>query len=262
MKVNKYGSFAVFAILFGCGIFAESVSAQCRDPWVGQVINELIGRSAIGSGDSGECNTKLYGGGSWSSYDDLRNKVRDSFFNGDAAKKKERCFGAQGSGCDALQFGVYNFKAGRTDIGGGRYRMWMSVGSIKHDNCCLANPNGKMCGGALDASQQVKDNAKSLTSDGNGYCVQEWDKAFWNAYDGKAWTQDYAPWDVPDLTIVTNARSARSRNGIELVKFETQETRKRSAPRGQKLDTGDDQYCASGKAKGYWFGTGTWIICE
>lgn len=254
----------MIALLFGCAIFTTSAGAQCQDPWVSQAINEIIGRTAIGSGQSGECNITLYGGGSWSGYEDLKNKVRASVLNGNPDKKKERCFGAQGSGCDALQLGIYNFKAGRTNLTNGWFRMWISVGSIKHDNCCIANPNGKMCGGAVGASKATKDNASSLTSSGDGTCVQEWDKAFWNATDGRAWTQDYAPWDVPDLTIVTNPRTTRSQNGTELVRFETAETRKRSAPRGQALDPGDEQFCASGRAKTYNvpFTSKKWIICE
>lgn len=253
----------LMAVLFLTGICAMSTKAQCRDVWVGQAVNEIIGRAARGSGDTGECNYKLYGGGKWSSYEDLKNKVRASFFAGDPTKTKERCFGAEGSGCDALQLGVYDFKAGRTTLSNGWYRMWISVGSIKHDNCCISNPNGKMCG-SPSAGQAEKNAASSLIAGGDRNCVQEWDKAFWDAADGRAWTQDYSPSGVPDLTIATNPRQTRSRNGTDLVKFETAETRRQSAPKGQALDVGDEQFCASGSATPYNvpFTQKKWIICN
>ncbi|CAN5517559.1 hypothetical protein BH10ACI3_BH10ACI3_07100 [soil metagenome] len=256
MKNVKLNIAMLFAIFFAFGVFAGTTKAQCRDAWVGQAINEIVGRQARGSGDTGECNYKNYGGGSWSGYEDLKNKVRASLFAGDPSKTKERCFGAQGSGCDALQVGVFNFKAGRTNLSNGWYRMWISVGSIKHDNCCISNPFGKMCGG--------NDAAKSLTGNGDGNCVQEWDKAFWNAADGRAWTQDYSPSGVPDLTIVTNPRQTRSQNGTQLVKFETAETRKQSAPPGQALDVGDEAFCSSGRATPYSvpFTVKKWIVCQ
>jgi hypothetical protein len=252
------------AMTFIAGFFATAVHAQCRDQWVGQAIQELIGRRASGSGDTGECNYKLYGGGSWSSYEDLKSKVRASLFNSDPFKKGQRCFSAEGSGCDALQAGISVFKVGRTNLANGKYRMWISVGSIKHDNCCISTPNGKMCGGGPKAGKAEKDAASSLIAGGDGNCVQEWDKAFWNATDGRAWTQDYAPWEAPDLTIVTNPRQTKSQNGTQLVRFETAETRKQAAPKGQALDPGDEAFCASGRATPYNvpFTNKRWIICN
>lgn len=62
----------LFAIMtFG----SIAANAQCSDAWVSQAINELKGRGPFGSGNSGECRIQNYGGGSWTSYQDLKNKV-------------------------------------------------------------------------------------------------------------------------------------------------------------------------------------------
>ncbi|WP_394796276.1 hypothetical protein [Armatimonas sp.] len=51
-------------------------SAACRDPLINQVYNDDIRRAPNGLGDIGECNALNYGGGQWSTYEDLRKKVR------------------------------------------------------------------------------------------------------------------------------------------------------------------------------------------
>lgn len=51
-------------------------SEVCRDPLINRVYNEDIRRAPRGVGDTGECNPLNYGGGQWSSYEDLRKKVR------------------------------------------------------------------------------------------------------------------------------------------------------------------------------------------
>jgi hypothetical protein len=48
----------------------------CRDPWITSAYSQLYHRAPQGSGDSGECNPALYGGGHWSSFPDLENKIR------------------------------------------------------------------------------------------------------------------------------------------------------------------------------------------
>jgi hypothetical protein len=74
-----------FAILGGATLLAAlalsttASAGQCRDPWVTQAITQLTGHAPRGSGESLDCNIKLYGNGSWSSYPDLLNKVRASY---------------------------------------------------------------------------------------------------------------------------------------------------------------------------------------
>lgn len=56
-----------------------SAAGVCRDPWVTRAVTQVMGRAPQGSGESGECNIHRYGGGSWSSYDDLVHKVQVAF---------------------------------------------------------------------------------------------------------------------------------------------------------------------------------------
>ena len=57
---------------------AKAQTGVCRDPWVTELVKEVTHREPRGSGESGECNVKLYGA-SWGSKDDLRAKVRQTF---------------------------------------------------------------------------------------------------------------------------------------------------------------------------------------
>ena len=54
-------------------------AGECRDPWVTTAIYELTGHKPRGSGETLDCNIKLYGGGQWSSYPDLFAKVKASY---------------------------------------------------------------------------------------------------------------------------------------------------------------------------------------
>jgi hypothetical protein len=66
--------FAFFLVLS-----APAAHAQCRDAWVTQAVKEVMDRAPQGSADLGECNFRNYGGGSWSSYPDLKQKVINVF---------------------------------------------------------------------------------------------------------------------------------------------------------------------------------------
>ena len=48
----------------------------CNDPWIGEAYQDLGYGRPQGSGGSGDCETGRYGGGRWSNYDDLKNKIR------------------------------------------------------------------------------------------------------------------------------------------------------------------------------------------
>jgi len=58
---------------------AVQASGSCRDPWVTQAIQQVVGRAPQGSGDTGECDYHRYGGGSWTTYNDLVQKVSAAF---------------------------------------------------------------------------------------------------------------------------------------------------------------------------------------
>jgi hypothetical protein len=66
-------------------IYAAPAAAQvpsggtCRDPWVTRAVTEVLGRPPEGTRDEGECNYRLYGGGRWTTYDDLLSKVRAAY---------------------------------------------------------------------------------------------------------------------------------------------------------------------------------------
>ena len=50
-------------------------AGPCRDPWVSSAFRIVFQREANATGDNGECNYRNFGGGSWSSYQDLMWKV-------------------------------------------------------------------------------------------------------------------------------------------------------------------------------------------
>ena len=69
---------AVFTVCFALPA-TEALAANCRDPWVTKAVTQVQGRAPNGSGDSGECDYRRYGGGKWTTYDDLLGKVRTTF---------------------------------------------------------------------------------------------------------------------------------------------------------------------------------------
>ena len=58
---------------------ATVATGVCRDQWVTRAVTQVMGRAPNGSYESGECNIHNYGGGHWSSYSDLVNKVKVAF---------------------------------------------------------------------------------------------------------------------------------------------------------------------------------------
>lgn len=76
-RITHPKTFAVPAIACALAgsIFSVSGWAACADPWVTKAVKQVTGRDAQGSGNSGQCNISLYGGGHWSNYNDLVGKV-------------------------------------------------------------------------------------------------------------------------------------------------------------------------------------------
>ena len=67
----------VTSSIFGVVEYAKAqYTGSCNDVWVTNAIKEEYGRNPRGVGRRGECNILLYGNGRWSSYNDLKNKVR------------------------------------------------------------------------------------------------------------------------------------------------------------------------------------------
>jgi hypothetical protein len=75
----KYAIFGAATLVAALAVSSAASAGQCRDPWVTQAITQITGHAPRGSGESLDCNIKLYGNGSWSSYPDLVNKVKASY---------------------------------------------------------------------------------------------------------------------------------------------------------------------------------------
>ncbi|WP_151087821.1 hypothetical protein [Hymenobacter baengnokdamensis] len=59
-----------------CLTGALSAAAQCRDPWIGQIYQQLYNRKPVGQGETGECNIHLYNNGTWGSRDELMGYIK------------------------------------------------------------------------------------------------------------------------------------------------------------------------------------------
>jgi hypothetical protein len=64
--------------LLACAVFSGSAYGQCADPWVSQAVKQVKG-SINGAGATGDCNIRNYGGGHWTTYNDLVTKVQAYF---------------------------------------------------------------------------------------------------------------------------------------------------------------------------------------
>lgn len=51
-------------------------SGPCRDPWISIALVRVAGKTPQGVADLGDCNYKLYNGGSWNSYNQLAQAVK------------------------------------------------------------------------------------------------------------------------------------------------------------------------------------------
>ena len=58
---------------------AQPQQGVCNDAWVTQAVRQVTGRAPSGYGNYGDCYIGNYGGGQWSSYQDLVNKVSAHF---------------------------------------------------------------------------------------------------------------------------------------------------------------------------------------
>lgn len=171
---------------------------------------------------------------------------------GPFAGRYEYCFGGVGPQCAGVPVLAPNI----LNASGTGYTMKVSVGSILHDNCCLRNPQGKWCGGP-----GVNGSGKAEENNHNGQCVKEWDKAWWNAIDGRQWTVAVNPTQPANLT-PTGGRLASLKDGSTITWEEVVQSRNFSAPAGTSLDRGDEAFCASGRASApKKLGMSIWITC-
>lgn len=178
----------------------------------------------------------------------------------------EPCFGGVGPQCDGVNVAGLPFGAPVQHRADGAIAAYVSVGSILHDNCCLANgPNAVWCqnheGGQRALNDQFGRN--------NEPCKAEWNKAVDNLTRGRQWRIWFGPYTDShageDLTSAP-ARSAQIQANGRWVKWggsETQSTRRLMAPAGTSLDKSDAAFCQSGRFKGtYWApGQPDWGVC-
>ena len=75
----KTAFLALGAAMLISAVSTSAFAGQCRDPWVTRAVEQVTGHVPSGSYESGDCNIYNYGGGHWSSYPDLVNKVRAHF---------------------------------------------------------------------------------------------------------------------------------------------------------------------------------------
>ena len=66
----------IFLLLFLSFTGALSAAAQCRDPWINQIYQQVYNRKPVGQGESCECNTKLYNNASWANYNELLGYIK------------------------------------------------------------------------------------------------------------------------------------------------------------------------------------------
>lgn len=135
--------FVLFAVALLCGVFVSAGRAQCNDTWVTNAVTEIVGRAPIGRGNIGECNIKLYGGGSWSNYDDLKNKVWAKFASEIAADDENQAYSRL---CLDTQSTAQNSKIVAWPCHGGTSQQFLvrSDGTIRlfNMNNCLDARNG------------------------------------------------------------------------------------------------------------------------
>ena len=157
----------------------------------------------------------------------------------------EQCFGGVGSKCEGVLLAA---PAGKRKPDGTQI-LYVSVGSIAHDNCCLKSPDGWSC-------QDLE-----LGTDWNRNCMGEWIKAVNSSgiprRHWKAKNPPFGPYSLNNYSDDLNPDSDSQRycyiptkTGSEKKDLqETVSSRRLFAPRGTKLDRRDDvMFCQSGEA--------------
>ena len=164
----------------------------------------------------------------------------------------EQCFGAVGKGCEGSGASWYDgtstwslFSNSVQRRHNGFRNCYVAPGSIKHDNCCHANPNGKQCGG----------------NDSSNACAEYWEEACNDIVHGRAWTQA-VPDGVSDLTPVPSRR---------LPSGERKSSAALCAPAGTNISLYHTAaFCCSGAFKETWYNpflpvgnpTREWGVCS
>lgn len=201
--------------------------------------------------------------------------VPNDNFNGSAfvvpwsGGQQEKCFGSVGAQCGgvAVPFTSLPFGTGIPSLqSDGSLLGWVSVGAIQHDLCCLDNPNGLHCSG-LDPIGDALTNIGHMLPFANGEypaCFFEWKKAVYNNRDARNWQARFGSYSAnssDDLSRLPGRATTLfgigdSASPIRINRNETRSSRRLMAPEGIALDLGDEAYCASGRFKQTFSGSG------
>ena len=194
----------------------------------------------------------------------------------------EQCFGAVGDKCEGGIPLAYSEVQPRwvkyftlpdgTQMG--IIEVAVAVGSILHDNACVANRTGLNCNGI---------GAGDLVKTGSYPAGMEWNKAAWNVLDTRNWRERFGPypvnkdarrgnwyddlrpmssreaWMAPVLSMFTAPSQTERYTGGE-----TKASRRLKAAAWRTLDGKDQQFCASGafRQKGETPLKAPWGICQ
>jgi hypothetical protein len=190
----------------------------------------------------------------------------------------EMCFGGLGPRCagtvpgrvEPRWFGHFRLPDG-TEMA--YVALGVAVGSILHDNACLADQSGLNCSG-LGAGDLVKH--------ADWPAALEWNKASWNVLDGRTWREVFGPYPTaralqdqffddlrPVAARVAYMAPILSMGTIPITTIpykgkESKRTRALRAPPGTSLDERDDAFCASGtfRERGSFPGKSGWGFCR
>ncbi|MET8956269.1 hypothetical protein [Streptomyces sp. NPDC004533] len=182
------------------------------------------------------------------------------------------CFGAAGSGCDPLPLpGNPSYP---NPLPGSEFvrlcglhmnlvQKYTSVGSIWHDTMCRHWRYVEHGGDPASWNQTVMCNGNNLTADEGCPMFWEWNKAWWDTFPGRSWTDIYGPYPVDgDLrrAWIDDVRFIPARPGSYLshgstpvrpyAGLETRATSLLQAPTGQTMDPTDAAYCKSRQLDG------------
>jgi hypothetical protein len=199
-----------------------------------------------------------------------------------SAANPEQCFGGVGDKCEGGIPLAYSEVQPRwlkyftlpdgTQMG--IMEVGVAVGSILHDNACLANRSGLNCNGIGPGD---------LVKTGSYPAGMEWNKAAWNVLDTRNWRERFGPypinkdarrgswyddlrpmpsreaWMAPVLSMFTLPSQTERYTGGE-----TKASRRLKAAAWRTLDGKDQQFCASGtfRQRGETPLKAPWGICQ
>lgn len=176
----------------------------------------------------------------------------------------EQCFGGIGDKCEGgvppVYPGVQPRWINEFTLPDGTRMGWVelgvAVGSVLHDNACLADRSGLNCNGI---------GGGDLIKTGSWPAGLEWNKAGWNVIDSRFWRERFGPYPVDKNARRTGwyddvrpmlAREAWMAPAVSMITIplhterykgaETKASRHLKAPRWTTLDGKDQQFCASG----------------